>query len=222
MNLLEAITEANLLATGKATAPTNTSSRYLALKGFSNVVQKMWQDEPDVQWNSLAFTASVVAVVSATDTFLIPVTVREISQLPDDNIHIQHTDGQFTYYTLVEPDELQKYKRAGMQAVSRKGANLVFAISFTALDPQFGGTVKIPAYGYVTVLSADSDVLVVDSPTWATFMMAAEYCRTKTSLQYRSDGLVERASEEMRKMKQNQEGSEPSTIRFNLSQGRAW
>lgn len=222
MTLLESITEANLLATGKATAPVNTSSRYLALKSFANVVQQMWQNEPGVQWDSLSITASVVAPVSATDTYTLPSTVREISQRPDDSIYIEHTDGQKTYYELVEQDQIQYYKRAGMQVVARKGANLVFSIPFTALDPQFGGTIKIPAFSYVAALTSDSDLLVVDDTLWATLMMAAEYCRTKTSLQYRTDGLIERASQVMEKMKQKQEGNYPSSVRSNLSLGRTW
>jgi hypothetical protein len=222
MTLLEAITQAHLLAKGKATAPANTSSTYLALAGFANVGQTMWQDEPDVQWDSLRFVAEVVASVSATDTYTIPSTVRELSQKPDDDIYIEHTDGQKTYYELVEPDQLQYYTRAGMKVVARKGTDLIFSIPFTAQDPQFGGSIFIPAYGYVTELSDGADVVVVDEPMWLSMMMAAEYCRTKTSLNYRVDGLIDRANQLMQKMKQNQESQYTTATRPNLTMGRTW
>jgi hypothetical protein len=223
MTLLEAITEANLLATGKATAPSNTSSRYLALKGFSNVVQRMWQDEPDVQWDSLKITVTLAAVVTATDTFSIGSSVREISQRDGDYIHIVHTDGvTITYYELVEPDQLQEYKRNSMQAVARVGANLVFAIEFTADSPQLSGAIRVPCYTYVSTLSDDSDIIQVDNPTWVTLMMAAEYCRTKTSLVGRVDGLVARAGEIMQKMKQQQDSDNVEVQRESIGISRTW
>ena len=223
ITLLESITGANLLATGKATAPTNTSSRYLALKSFANVVQRMWQDEPDAQWDSLRITVTLASTVTATTTFSLGTSVREISQRDGDYIRIDHTDGvNTTYYELIEPEQLTGYKVAAMQAVARIAGNLVFAIPFTATSAQFGGSIKVPCYTYVSTLTSDTDLIVVDNPTWVTLMMAAEYCRTKTSLVGRTDGLVARAGEVMKKMKQQQDGNNSEIQRGTIALGRSW
>lgn len=223
MTLIEAITDANLLATGKATAPASSTSRYAAFKSFANIVQQMWQDDPEAEWDSLRITLTLASTVNATDTFSLGTSVRELSRRDQDSISILHTDGlNSTYYELVEPEQLQEYKRAGMRVVAKIGTSLVFSMDFLPTDPQFGGAIKVPCYTYVSTLVNDSDIIQVDSPLWVTLMMAAEYCRTKTSLVGRTDGLVARAGQVMEKMKQQQSGNNTSYQRDSISIGRSW
>lgn len=222
--LLDVITEANLLATGKATAPANTTSRYATLKSLANYCQRMWQDEPTIDgWDSLYITVSLPSTISATDTYALTASVREISRRDGDYIYVLHTDGTTkTYYELVEIDQLQSYAIGGYRVVARNGSNLVFSIAFTSADPQFGGTIKIPCYTTVSTLSDDSNIVQVDDPTWPFLAMAAEYCRVKTSLQGRVDGLVARANEVMDKMKAMQDGNNSSTQRESIGISRTW
>jgi hypothetical protein len=222
MTLSTLVTKAYLLATGKGTAPTSTSSKYTKLVGFANICQDQWQNTPDTEWDSLYIIVSLAATVTATDTFALGSSVREISKREGDYITIERLDGENTYYELVKPNELQDYARDGQRVVARIGSNLKFSIAFSATDPEFGGTIKVPCYTFVSTLSSDSDEVQVDNPLWLAYMVAAEYCRTDLVLAYRTDDLVARANEMLADMMQSQEENQQTPVKRWSPLGRSW
>ena len=222
MILSDAITKTYLLAEGKATAPAASSNKYSKIVGLLNVVQEMWQDEPNVEWDSLYDLFSITGTITATDTFALPTTLREISHRKNDMVRIIKTDGGTVYVPLVRADQLTEYAYNGVQACAKIGGNLQFAIPFSASSPEFSGTIKVPGYSYVTELSSASDVLQVDKPLFACYMAAAEYCRTSTSLSYRTDDLVARANQIMQDMKLAQSGNTTTPIMTPNIFGRSW
>lgn len=222
MTLANLISRAYLLATGKATAPTSGTNKHLKLIGLANACQDMWQSEPDVDWNSLYMTVTLSGTITATDTFALSSSIRKISNKEGDYIKAVHVDNNETKYLLVSPDELQQYATDGIRAVARVGSNLVFSIPFTATDPEFGGRIKVPSYSFISTLANDSDVVQVDNPLWLAYMVAAEYCRTDVTLNYRTDELVARANDLMKDMKQSQDGSRNEPIRTFSPLGRSW
>lgn len=222
MTLSEAIAKTYLLAEGKGTAPAATTNKYTKIVGLLNVVQELWQDEPDVEWDSLYSTVTLSGTITATDTFALGPTVREISHRDNDYVKITKTDGAVVYIPLVRADELNANGANGEQVCAKIGSNLEFSIAFTADSPEFGGTIKVPAYLYVSSLVNSSDVLDVDKPLWACYMAAAEYCRTSTSLRYRTDELVSMANQIMQDMKQAQQGSQTMPVMYVNGNGRTW
>lgn len=222
MTLATLVTKAYLLATGKATAPASTTNKYSKLVGLANICQDMWQNEPDVEWDSLYLTVTLAATVTATDTFALSASIRELSHREGDYIRIVRTDGSEARYQLVRPNEMQDYSTAGLKVVSRVGSNLVFSSAFTATDPEFGGSIKVPCYGFVSTLANDSDIVQVDNPLWLAYMVAAEYCRTDITLNYRTDDLVARANQVMDDMKQSQEANVVTPIKSWVAVGRTW
>lgn len=222
MTLAQLVAKSYLLATGKATAPASTSNKYLKLVAFANVCQDAWQSEPDTEWDSLYVLTSLPTLVTATDAIPLATSIREISNRDGDYIQIVRTDGGITKYPLVKPNELADHLYD--RVVARVGSNLVFSLPFTATDAEIGGTVKVPGYGFVSTLSNDADIVQVENPLWLAYMVAAEYCRTDQVLGYREQGLLERANEVMRDMKQTIEANNPTPIKkapFS-HMGRSW
>jgi hypothetical protein len=222
MTLATLIERAYVLASGKATAPGTTTNKYLRLKSLANICQDMWQNEPDVDWSSLYETVTLSGTVTATDTFDLGTSIRKISNRDGDYVKIVCTDGQEVYFDLIKPERLLEYSRNGINACAKVGNDLKFAIPFTADSHEFGGVIKVPAYGYVSTLTNTTDLVQVDNPLWLCYMVAAEYCRTDTTLNYRTDDLVARANQEMTAMKQNQESAVNQPIMYPLGLSRTW
>lgn len=222
MTLATLVTKAYLLATGKATAPATTTNKYAKLVGLANICQNQWENEPDVEWDSLYLTVTLAGTVTATDTFALSASIREISHREGDYIRVVKTDGAEVRYLLVKPNELQDYAIDGIRVVARVGSNLVFSKAFTSGDQEFGGTIKVPCYGFVSTLVNASDVIQVDNPLWLAYMTAAEYCRTDITLNYRTDDLVARANQVMQDMKQAQEENIVTPLRTFEPLGRSW
>lgn len=222
MTLAQLVNKSYLLATGKATSPSSTSNKYTKILGFANICQDAWQNEPDTDWSSLYVVTTLAATVTATDTFALSASIREISNREGDSIQIVRLDGGVNSYKLVRPNELQDYST--QRVVARIGSNLKFSIPFTATDPEIGGSIKVPNYGFVSTLASDEDIIQVENPLWLAYAVAAEYCRTDQVLAYRESGLLERANEVMRDMKQANEGNSPAPIKkvaFSTF-GRSW
>lgn len=222
MTLATLVEKAYLLATGKGTAPATTTTKYSKIVGFSNICQDAWQNEPDVEWDSLYLTVSLPGTVTATDTFALTASIREISKRPGDSIRVLKTDGTISYYQLVKPNELSDYADNGIRVVARVGSNLVFSKAFTASEPEIGGTLKVPCYGYVSTLVNPTDDVQVDNPLWLAYAVAAEYVRTDLTLAFREDGLIERMNQIMNDMKQAQEEQYPTPVQTFTPLGRSW
>lgn len=220
MTLAELVSKSYALATGKATAPSAGTSKYNKLVAFANICQDNWQNEPSVDWNSQYLTISLPTVVSATDTIPLTASVRKISNKPGDYITITCLSGSVIRFTQVRPEELGQYD--DQNYVAKVGSNLRFARTFSASDPEFGGTVKVPSYTTVGTLASDSDVISVDIPLWLCYMTAAEYCRVDQQLSYLEDGLIERANQIMQEMIMSNAGQVEKVYRPWRPLGLSW
>ncbi len=188
-------------ATGKPTAPTSGTKKYNQIVAAGEYYTENWQNENNIEWQSLYDFFSLAATVTATDTFALSATIRKVSTQEGDTIKIVHTDDRETEYTLIPADRLQEYKYEN--AVAVVGRNLVFSSAFTADSPQFGGTIVVPAYGYATFPSDDADPITVDDPNWLVTICAAEFVRNDSTRQNQYPNLIAEANELMKKMKTN-------------------
>lgn len=210
-----------LRATGKVFTGSSTDPKYIKVLGIGNQMIDAWESEPDSDWESLYTPDYSLGAVTATDTFPIDTDdVRKISQERGDSIRIVHTDDNWTDYQLVEPDKLKQFTEGYYCA--RVGNNLVFNHVFEAADPQFGGDIQVPKYGYATHLVNPTDVVTVDIPNWLVVMSAAEFVRNDIVRQNQYPNLVAEANQLMLKMKENQEAQVNSVTRVFSAAGQSW
>ena len=199
-----------LKATGKTSTATSGDTKWTKVLGIANQKIDEWENEPEVEWNSLYNPALSFGAVTNTDTFAIPATVRKISDTKGDVVRIEHTDGvNYTDYQIVPADTLKDYY-AGVDKdtsngnyCAQIGSNLVFNRTFISTDIQFGGTIKVPVYTFAAHLVADDDEVPVDIPQWLVISTAAEYVRNDITRQNQYPNLIAEANNLMNKMKEN-------------------
>lgn len=199
MTVDQAITKAFLHAQRKPVPPTAGTTKYNALLGIADSMQKLWAAEPDVEWGSLYSQVTLAALVTATDTIALDSTIDKISQTDGDPIQI--TNGvNTTRYTVVMPNQLDRYRN--VCAVAKLGRNLKFSKAFTSTSSLLGYSIKVPAITYVADITAGANTVAVDDPMWLVYMMAAEFCRNDVVKQNQYDNLLALADEHMQRMKQ--------------------
>ncbi len=194
MTLLETITQAYLLATGKSTLPQEGSAKYNRLIGLAKKFYRDWQTEPGIDWNSL-YQLVEVGTVTATDTFDIDDQIIKISQRPSDQVRIVTSSNTFTYKT-VSPSQL--YSNRYAYAVSRIGNTVKFSAPFTTSSQQLGGTLYVPAYVRLDDLVNLNDEVLIDNPAWLPVVVAAQYVLSDAQLQYQYPDLLSQAQDLMK------------------------
>lgn len=214
MTVDQFVLNAYLLATGKAVPPTFGAAKYTKLLALANYFTTDWSGQPDVDWNSQRSMFTVSGGVTATDTFTIPSTVNYISRQEGDYVRIVNLAGTKEYdYTIVPPARLYRdWPSLNSMSMGTRNANgtcavvgssLVFDRAFTASDPQFGGTIKIPGFIIPPVLVNALDKITVDNPLWLVCRVAAEYIRNDITRVQLYGSLVDQANEQMVQMKVN-------------------
>lgn len=215
MTIDELVHDAYLRSTGKAQTLTAGSKR-ARIVALANYYQRRWGRTRDVDWNSLYDPFISLGAVTATDTFPLLDTIKSLSKREGDVIRIVWSDGTtYTDYTLVNHDKLKDYS-AGVNKQSpfgnyaaQIGRNLVFNRTFTADDPQFGGTIYVPGYGYPNPIDDTNpsvDTVQVDDPDWLVARVAAEYVRNDVTRRQRWTELLAEANEIWERMIDDNEG----------------
>ena len=154
MTITEVTSDTYLLWTGKSTAiPTSKLNSIIDLLDF---YQRRWAREKGVDWNSLYDPAFELGTITATDSYdLDTSSIRTLSKREGDRVRIVWTDGVgYTDYDIVEADTIKDYSiganKEGYSGfkVAQQGTQLVFNHTFTTTDPQYGGTIYVPAYTF--------------------------------------------------------------------------
>lgn len=200
-----------LRSTGKLPTFASGSTKWLKIVAISNFYIDAWARERGVNWNSLYSPDLAIGSVTATDTFPLPATIRKVSDLEEDCVRILHTNGiTYTNFTTIAPERLKEFDTGNY--VAQIGSTLKFNRPFVSTDPQFGGSIKVPAYLFAAHIAADADVIPVDDPNWLILITAAEYIRNDVTRQNQYGNLVAEANEAMQSMKDdnNQQVTEVS------------
>lgn len=209
-----AIQKAFLHSNRKATAPAVGTSKYDALLGIADSMQKMWASEPSVEWDSL-YSLETIGTVSATDTFEFDEEISYISKSELDPILVGTTA-----YKLVKPNQLYRYQDSNVCA--QIGHSLKFAKAFTSDSPLIGQSIKVPAILAVEDITSENDEIQVDDPMWLAYMMAAEFARNDTVKQGQYDNLLALANQCMERMIAANTGSlSEIPMSFNAA-GESW
>lgn len=197
-----AIQKAFLHAQRKSDAPATGTSKYEVLLDLADTMQKQWETEPGIEWDS-RYSLETIGTVTATDTFDLPDEVRTLSKSEDNPIRL--TNGtSTTSYRLVKPSQLYKYQDA--QVCAQVGRSLVFPKAFASDSSLLGFSIKVPALLYVSDITAPTDTIEVDDPLWLAYMMAAEFVRNDVVKSGQYDNLLALADQCMQTMKANNSG----------------
>jgi len=156
-----------------------------------------WAKEAD--WTSLYETVPI-GTISTTDTYDLDDSIRVISRNPDDFIQIV-TDTTTINYTLVDPSELKRYQNG--KYCAKVGSSLKFNKAFTADDPEYGGTINVPAYTFADHLVKATDTVPIDDPNWLVQKTAADWVLTDITQKVNYDPLLAAANDLMAAMLKN-------------------
>jgi hypothetical protein len=207
-----------LAATRKIyTFTTVSDSKAAIVIGIANQLIDDWQNEPDIDWNSLYLPDVACGTVTATNTFTVAASIRKVSDQEGDVIRIIHTDGAtFTDYSVIPNDRQKDF--ANLQRTFQNnyvipvGRNLNFNRAFAATDPQYGGTIYVNGYGYAgpnpapAYLVNATDVIPIDIPNWLVYATAAQYDANDVTRQQLVPRLEQKANAIMETMKSNNNG----------------
>lgn len=203
MTAAQFVSDVFLKATGKQPTFVSGSTKWLKILAIGNQYIRSWAREPGVDWHSLYTPDFPEATVTATDTFALDNTVKNLSRQEGDYVRIVHTDDTWTDYSIVDAPRLKDFDTGNYCA--QVGRNLVFNRAFTADDPQFGGDIFVPCYLYPEEISLDADVVPVDDPMWLVLISAAEYVRNDITRQNQYGNLIAEANQSMTRMKEDNE-----------------
>lgn len=218
MTRQEAIEDSYTYATGKVVdiasippAKKDLLTR-LAIKFY-----RQWQTEPGMEWDSL-YQVVGGGTVSATDTFALDTDINFIAiqdQHELNRVRVLHSDStNYTEYDLVKPGELFQARGRKAVAFTRPSgeASVQFSRAFTSDDPEYGGTIQVPAIIKLDDINADTDDILIDDPEWLPWRMAAQYAYSFTSLRSMYDDLLAAANERMQGMQgRNSTGNETTS-----------
>lgn len=183
-----------------------------------------------MDWSSLYDPAFVIGTVTNTDTYDLDLdTIRKLSDKEGDAVRIYWTDGVgYTDYDIIPADDLklhywgQTKQNPSGNYCAKIGSTLVFNHTFVSTDKQFGGTIKVPMYGYADLLVNEGDDVPVDIPDWLVTASAAEYVRTDITLQAQYPLLLAEANDIMERMIDDESAQVDLIFRTPVGRGTEW
>lgn len=218
MTAAEYVANMLLTATGENSTAVSGDDDWTKALSIGNLLIDQWAKETD--WVSL-YSIVPIGTVTATDSFDLDDSIREISSQDGDYIRINHTDGtNYTDYTLVHPNRLKFY--ATGPYVAQIGDQLVFNKAFVSTDQQFGGTINVPSYLYADHLVNDTDDVPVDDPNWLVMAGAAEWARTDLTLAQNYPLLLQKANDLMDGMKKANSPQLMTIPKDPVARGMEW
>lgn len=203
MTIQEVIQEAYLISKGKANTLTTTSTLYIKFLALANMLQRKLIKEPGVQWDWTYDRIDLGSITS--DRVTIDDSIYAIHRDEHDPIVITTPNStQETYWQLVQPGEFKRYRYPGTCTLI--GTDLIFSTTFTTTNPQYGGTVTVPAHIKPDDFTQPSDEVLIPDPEWLSTMMAAETVRNSVTKQNQLGNIVGDANNLLEGMKERNSG----------------
>lgn len=221
MTLAELVAKAYLTATGKLSTLTSSDAKYQKILAIANNQIDIWQNTPNVDWNSLYDKSYSLGTVSATDTYELGDDIRKVSDSTGDYVQIKTADGNVTNFDVVSAESLKRYVD-GSRVCAQIGRTLVFPQPFETTDPLYGGTIYVPIYRYAEPLVNASDEVPVDIPQWLVLMTAAEYARNDNTKLNQYPNLVGQANDLMNRMIDDNDGQMTEAYLSWSAATRSW
>ena len=202
-----AITKAYYEATGKTNLQVDTP-KFSSLLVAADNAQQTWQEQPNVQWDSL-YSVVDNGVLTSSAIYDLDDSINNVSKQEANPLKLVNSAGREAYFNYVPSDRLQYYAgpnlaNNGAGVFTIRGRQLVFPASFLSTDYRLGWSIKIPCYLYVDTITAASQTIQVDDPMFMVFTMAATYTRNKQALDYRTGSLSQLAKQRLDSMIANQ------------------
>ena len=200
MNAIELVNAVTLKATGKKRDLTPSDTKYQKIFAIANVIIPEWQSEPDVDWDSMYDPMYEAGNLSDNVVEIDRDEIYKVSQVPGDTVTI--TSGARTMeIPLVPAQQLRQYEVAC--------AVVGQTLKFKGAPAELGsGSVTIPVYMKVNLLTGPNSRIEIDNPLWLVNKCAAEYIKNDVSMRVHRPDLLDDADIMMDKMKDNNDAQE--------------
>lgn len=210
----QVITRAYVHAMRKATPPASGTSKYNALLAIVDSMQKLWANEPDIEWDVLYKQWTLAATASVTTTIPLDTGIDHLSMKETDPVLIGTNA-----YKVVKPSQLYANKYNKVCAV----INGVLTFP-QALDSSLVGlSVTVPAITTVADITSGSQTITVPDPMWLAYATAAEFARNDTVKGAQYNNLLTLADEHMRRMKNdNSAAADEVDLPVGWISGESW
>lgn len=218
MTIDQAIVKAYLKATRKKVAVTDLdSSKYAAFLEAADSLQKEWNGEDGVWWNSRRNAAFTIATVTTAKAYDLDDSIGWLSYQNGDQAIITKS-GVSYYYDIIDPSRFAQYGNTNSAMVCGVANNqLVFPANFATTDAMFGGTITAPVYLEVDDVTSGDDTVQVDDPLWLVDQLAAFYVRNDKVRQFMEDQFLADAASKMRTMKRQNNASQLREVPVDIS-----
>lgn len=206
MDISVAIPLAYQIATGNPYTGAPGDTNWLRMLNYFNLVQNVWANEPGGDWESLYSPGVEVGQITADQGFDLPTGILKPSNKAHDYVYITATDGNITKYKTVPGPQLKYYDQS-QQVCAISGGQILFPRAWTATDPEYGGTLFVPAFlsisPFRTSPVAMRGALTVDDPNWVIYYAAQEWAQPDVTLVQNVPSLIAKATDSMTAMKLN-------------------
>jgi hypothetical protein len=215
MTTLELVNQAWIKAQGEPFTDGVGSDTWLYLFGLANYYIPVLCTQYGVDWTDTYDPVYEVDTVSATDTFDLDTTeVRKISEERGDFVRITHLDGSYTEYRTVPANQLKNYdpRRSSETVCAKLGATLKFSRPFKSTDPQYGGTITAPIYGYYDLLTDENSDVPGSNPAWFVCMVAYDVALHDILRKDTANNLLAEANDIFKSMKSDNNAAQSSEM----------
>lgn len=207
-----------LRASGELSTASFGDDDYAKVVQLGNIKIDAWAKE--TTWNSLYDPGVDCGTISATDSFDLDDSIRVVSSEPGDWVQIVKTDGNVSNYQTVEAQDLKNYPSGNYCA--KVGQTLRFNKAFTSDSPEYGGTLKVPAYLYADHLAKANDTVPVDDPNWLVAATCADWVQSDLTLSQNRDDFLAEAADLMTAMKKNNAAQVKTVNTPQIVNTRSW
>lgn len=161
---------------------------------IANRKQREWATDSRNKWNSLFEINSVGTVDTNTLTY----DLDDTFFLASDYAKIVKTDGSYVEYPIVKAQQRNAPSGQALYIHGSDPKKITFAQAIDAgLD---AGTLYVPGYYIPADITASTDTILVDDPSWLVYITASELARNDPAKDSEYPGLVGMANECYTKM----------------------
>lgn len=147
----------------------NKYNRYI---GIINRKIREWATDPNTSWASLWEDRTFGSVSAGTQAYDLDDDVMGLS----DKVYVDRTDGSTVEFPVIKPDERNSYSNA-VYMTGNSPRVLNFNNTIDTDSDLVGGDIRAAVYIMPEELANDADQVIIDSPEWLVYAVAAELSR---------------------------------------------
>lgn len=205
MQIDKIIQKAYKMATGDDESISRSEPSYSKYVSILNDLQRDWYEEslvlPNERWASLEREETIIISSDTQYDLDGELALHPLSYSP---LSITLPSGNMAMPKLVSTAEFIRSNDRNIFTASSDGKIINFKKEF--INSAIGGRITYPYYVNLEEISNDDDNIIVDSPNWLVYMLAAEIARSDIVQAGQYGNLIALAQNSMTSMKNRQRG----------------